>query len=183
VLVNASKPATEDLPRFLRALRPVARRSVPVFGDLSQAINRDGPLNDLTDSLEELPELARRGGRAARAGVRALNRSQDNVAFARAYSPDLVAWLTHFGQVAGYYDANGHYARVSPSAGNLFSFDETDGSLDPIPPEDQFDDLEFGIFTRCPGAATQPAVDGSNPFLDLGNLSGLCDPTQVPPGP
>jgi phospholipid/cholesterol/gamma-HCH transport system substrate-binding protein len=184
VLVNASKPATEDLPRFLRALRPVARRSVPVFGDLALAVNRDGPLNDLTDSLEELPELARRGGRAARAGVRALNRSQDNVAFARPYSPDLVAWLTHFGQVAGYYDANGHYARVSPSAGNLFSFDESDGSLDPITPAQQFDPpLEFGPFIRCPGGATQPAVDGSTPFLDLGNLAGLCDPTQVPPGP
>jgi phospholipid/cholesterol/gamma-HCH transport system substrate-binding protein len=182
VLVNASKPATEDLPRFLRALRPVARRSVPVFGDLALAINRDGPQNDLTDSLEELPELARRGGRAARAGFRALNRSQDNVAFARPYSPDLVAWLTHFGQVTGYYDANGHYARVSPSAGNLFSFDETDGSLDPITPAQQFDPpLEFGPFIRCPGGATQPAVDGSTPFLDLGNLTGLCNPAQVPP--
>jgi phospholipid/cholesterol/gamma-HCH transport system substrate-binding protein len=183
VLVNASKPATEDLPQFLRALRPVARRSVPVFGDLSRAITRDGPANDLTDSLRDLPVLAERGGRAARAGRTALNRSQDNVAFARPYSPDLVAWLTHFGQVAGYYDANGHYARVSPSAGNLFDFNEGTGELDPIPPEDQFDDLEFDIFTRCPGGATQPATDGSSPFLDNGNLSGLCVPAQVPPGP
>jgi phospholipid/cholesterol/gamma-HCH transport system substrate-binding protein len=193
VLVNASKPATENLPQFLRALRPVARRSVPVFGDLALAINRDGPANDLTDSLEDLPLLASRGARAARSGVRALRRSEDNVAFARAYSPDLVAWLTHFGQVAGYYDANGHYARVSPSAGNLFCFEgsdtcippgpPSDGNLEPIEEGDQFDDLDFQIFTRCPGGATQPAVDGSSPFLDLGNLTGLCNPTQVPPGP
>jgi phospholipid/cholesterol/gamma-HCH transport system substrate-binding protein len=186
VLVNASKPATEDLPQFLRALRPVARRSVPVFGDLSLAINRDGPVNDLTDSLEDLPELARRGGHAATAGVKALNRSQDNVAFARAYSPDLVAWLTHFGQVAGYYDANGHYARVSPSAGNLFSFDETDGSLDPIDPSAPFV-LDTGIFTRCPGGATQVATDLSNPFVapqwpTRGVDASDCDPSQVPPG-
>ena len=55
--------------------------------------------------------------------------------------------------------------------------------------DQQFDDLEFGNFTRCPGGATQP-IAGSNPFLDDGNLltGGMgpnpkCDPSDVPPGP
>ena len=56
------------------------------------------------------------------------------------------------------------------------------GELAPIPLSQQFSDLQFGIFTRCPGGATQP-ISGSNPFLDGGNLNGKCDPSDVPPGP
>ena len=85
-----------------------------------------------------------------------------------------------------HYDANGHYARVSPAAANIFSFDDPDsdgtGTLDPIPPADQFDGVDFGIFTRCPGGSTQPASDGSTPFLGPTNLTGLCNPADVPPG-
>ena len=35
VLVNAAKPATKNLPTFLRNLKPVTTRSVPVFTDLA----------------------------------------------------------------------------------------------------------------------------------------------------
>ena len=36
----------------------------------------------------------------------------------------------------------------------------------------------------CPGAATQPAPDGSNPFTDDGKLTADdCDPSQRPVGP
>jgi phospholipid/cholesterol/gamma-HCH transport system substrate-binding protein len=42
--------------------------------------------------------------------------------------------------------------------------------------------LQTGIMKRCPGAASQPATDGSAPFRDSGgNLD--CDPTQVVAGP
>ena len=43
------------------------------------------------------------------------------------------------------------------------------GQLAPIPPSQQFNDLKFGTFTRCPGGATQP-IAGSNPFTDDGSL-------------
>lgn len=185
-LVQASKPATEDLPEFLRKLRPVADRGVPTFRDLALAVNRDGTANDLTDSLRDLPAVQRRASHASARTIDALDASQDNVALARPYAPDLVAWLTHFGQVTAYYDSNGHYARVSPAASNIFDFDDPDadgtGSLEPISPSQQFDGVDFGTFTRCPGGATQPAADSSTPFLDGGNLTGLCEPADVPPG-
>jgi hypothetical protein len=38
--------------------------------------------------------------------------------------------------------------------------------------------LQTGQLRRCPGAATQPAADGSSPFTDGELLS--CDPTEVP---
>ncbi len=40
--VNAAKPATKNLPTFLRNLKPVTTRSVPVFNDLAPAVNLKG---------------------------------------------------------------------------------------------------------------------------------------------
>ena len=53
---------------------------------------------------------------------------------------------------------------------DLFDVDQTTNELVPIPPVEQFTGLEFGLFTRCPGGATQP-VPGSNPFTDNGGAA------------
>jgi phospholipid/cholesterol/gamma-HCH transport system substrate-binding protein len=52
----------------------------------------------------------------------------------------------------------------------------------PLPVAQRLAGLQTGILKRCPGAASQPAVDGSAPYRDSGgNLD--CDPTQVVAGP
>ena len=203
-LVNEFKPATKDLAPFLRKLRPVAERSVPVFHDLRLAVNRSGPTNDLTDSLRELPKIERKASRAVPRTIAGLDASQPVIEFARPYMPDLMGFLSKFAEVTSFYDANGHYARVSTAQANLFHYctpgdtnshctggggPYTTGQLAPIPPSEQFNDLEFGNFTRCPGGATQP-ISGSNPFTDDGNLltggqapNPKCDTSDVPPGP
>jgi phospholipid/cholesterol/gamma-HCH transport system substrate-binding protein len=202
-LVNEFKPATKDLAPFLRKLRPVAERSVPVFHDLRRALTRSGPTNDLTDSLRELPRIERSASRSVTQTIAGLDASQPVIEFARPYMPDLMGFLTKFSQVTSFYDANGHYARVSTAQANIFHYcepgdtnpvctppapDYATGELAPVPPSQQFDDLEFGLFTRCPGGATQP-ISGSNPFTDDGSLlSGgqapnpKCNPDHVPPG-
>jgi phospholipid/cholesterol/gamma-HCH transport system substrate-binding protein len=192
-LVNDFKPATKDLAPFLRKLRPVAERSVPVFHDLRLALNRSGPTNDLTDSLRELPRIERKASRAIPRTIAGLDASQPVIEFARPYMPDLLGFLSKFAEVTSFYDANGHYARVSTAQANLFHYCETaadpkcvpggysQGELAPVPPSEQFNDLEFDVFTRCPGGVTQP-ISGSNPFTDDGNLLGKCDPSDVPPG-
>ena len=48
---------------------------------------------------------------------------QPNLNFLRAYTPDLFNGFGRVGQVTGYYDGNGHYARVSFSNLNLFNYD------------------------------------------------------------
>ena len=93
-----------------------------------------------------------------------------------------MAFITKLGQVTAYYDANGHYARVSPVDTGVFAYNGGTGQLDPIPTSDQYTGLDTGVFKRCPGGATQP-IAGSNPFLDDGALIGECKPTDVPPGP
>jgi len=193
-LVREAKPATQDLTPFLRRLRLVSQRAVPVVGNLSKAVARDGRANDLTDSLRDLPGVQSKASVAVPHTIEALDDSQPVVEFARPYTPDLLGWITKFAEVTANYDANGHYARVSTAESNVFHYCSTaddpkcvpggytQGELAPIPLSQQFDDLEFSNFIRCPGGATQP-IPGSNPFLDDGNLSGKCDPSDVPPGP
>jgi hypothetical protein len=115
-----------------------------------------------------------------------------------------MGFLSKFAEVTSYYDTSGHYARVSTAQANLFHYctpgdtnshctggggPYTTGQLAPIPPSEQFNDLEFGTFTRCPGGATQP-IAGSNPFTDDGDLltggqppNPKCATSDVPPGP
>ena len=203
-VVNDFKPATKNLAPFLRKLRPVAERSVPTLHTLRLAITRPGKHNDVTDSLRELPRVERAAGNQLPRAVAGLNASQPFVEFARPYMPDLLGFLSKFAEVTSFYDANGHYARVSTAQANLFHYcapgdtnshctggggPYTTGQLAPIPPSQQFNDLTFGNFTRCPGGATQP-IAGSNPFTDNGSLltggqppNPKCDTSDVPPGP
>ena len=182
--VAAAKRSTTDLPQFLRDLRPVAERSVPVFDDLGHAVFEPGPANDLADSLRLAPEFEQRTRDAVGPSIDALRDSLDNLRFATPYSPDLMAFITKFGEATAYYDGNGHYSRVSIPATGTFSYDEASGLLDPQPANQRYDQLDFNPdLTACPGAATQPAPDGSNPFLADGFLQGKCDPADIPPGP
>jgi phospholipid/cholesterol/gamma-HCH transport system substrate-binding protein len=161
----------------------VVSKSVPVFRDLHLTVRRQGKHNDLASTLKELPAVQKKASTSFPAAINALNQTQDEIAFARPYAPDLVGWLTKFGQVTSFYDGNGHYARVESANSNLFSCTPAAGNcvLTAIPPSQQFNGLDFESATRCPGGATQP-IAGSNPFLDDGNLNGDCDPGDVPPG-
>jgi phospholipid/cholesterol/gamma-HCH transport system substrate-binding protein len=179
-LVNTSKTATRDLDPFLRKAQPVLHRAVPVFTDLRKVVSLPGANNDLADSIKALPKLEPRAATAFPAAVRASDSSLPFISFARPYTPDLLGAFTALGQATAFYDANGHFARVQPANADLF--ENVAGTLEPIPPSQQFDDLQFGIFTRCPGGATQPEA-GSNPFTDNNNLAGACDTGDVPPGP
>jgi phospholipid/cholesterol/gamma-HCH transport system substrate-binding protein len=192
-VVTATKQSTKNLTPFLRRLRQVSERGIPVIRDLSLAINRPGGTNDLTDALRAQPETERKARHAVPIAIQALNDSQPVVQFARPYSPDLFAWIQKFAGDSSFYDADGHYVRVSTAEANVFHYcrvgdtnpvcvGHSPGDLEPIPVSQQFKDLDFGQFTRCPGGATQP-IFGSNPFLDGGNLNGKCDPNDVPPGP
>jgi len=185
VLVSASKPATKDLAPFLRKLRPLVAAAKPTVRDLRRLVSRVGPDNDLVDATRDFPRLQPVASRASDAGVAALKRSQPVLEFIRPYTPELAGWLRDFGQGAAYYDANGHYARIQPLF-NAFQFSDNPagGALTPIPPEQRLDYLETGKFKRCPGGATAPLDDNSNPFLDNGSLGAEdCDPSTGPPGP
>jgi phospholipid/cholesterol/gamma-HCH transport system substrate-binding protein len=203
LLVNNAKPATKNLAPFLRQLLPLLQRGVPVFHNLNRAVNLKGKANDLADATGFLAALQSRAAAAIPITVKAMQDSEDNLAFLRPYLPDLMAAISHLNQVSGYYDADGHYARVTPVGLGIFGLGggPTNFTFTPQNASDVFNDYgAFGstnrnLFRRCPGGST-PVLAASNPFsapspagVFLGPPNGApasttdCDASQTVPGP
>ena len=184
-LVNTAKPATKDLAPFLRELRPVFQKLVPFTHNLRLIVSRPGKGNDARDLLAVLPRVQTLTSKTFPHSEQAISDFQPNLNFIRAYTPDFFNAIGKLGSVAGYYDGNGHYVRAATSAQNLFSYNASTSELEPISKAQQYE--PFGSTspkTRCPGGATQPAADGSNPWVGGGSVdSSECDPGDVPPGP
>jgi phospholipid/cholesterol/gamma-HCH transport system substrate-binding protein len=174
LLVEESKPATRDLAPFFRELRPLVEDARPTVADLRDLIRTPGENNDLIELTAKQPRLAGLTSTVFPRAVRALDRSQPVIEYARLYTPDLAGWFTKFGQVPAYYDANGHYARVMP----VFSPTvDNGGTLEAVDPQRRLEGYERGILRHCPGSAVQPVL-GAAPLAVPG-----CDPSDTPPGP
>jgi len=188
-LIETAKPATKDLAPFLRELRPVLSRAVPVFKNLRLSTSRKGFANDTVELLGFLPAVQERSAKTFPHSEQAIEAFQPNLNFARAYTPDIFNGFGRLGQITGYYDGNGHYARVQ-FALNLFKRSES-GELEAISPSQQYEAFgeSAGARRSCPGGSTQAAPDGSNPFTEPPFAgSGVsptseCDPAAAPPGP
>jgi phospholipid/cholesterol/gamma-HCH transport system substrate-binding protein len=182
VLVAASKPATKDLARFLRELRPLVHDARPTIADLRTLVNRSGKGNDLTDLLKQAPALERAAKPSFAHSIEALQKVTPVIKFIRPYTPDFIGWLRDFGAGSANYDANGHFARIQPIF-NAYQFTDNPAGalLTPIPPSQRLNGLKSAL-RRCPGAASQVPPDNSAPFRDSdGSLD--CDPSLVLPGP
>ena len=87
-----------------------------------------------------------------------------------------VGWITKFGQVAAYYDANGHYARVQP----VFSptrFDRDSNRLVGVSPTDRLNRLR----ARHAGPTVRAAPPSPRPTARRPGRSSGCDPSSGPP--
>ncbi len=175
-LVNASKPTSKPLTTLFTKLRPLVTTATPVVHNFGQAINKPGASNDLTDFVTALPALAVALTKATPVNVQSLRESVPITAFFGPYTPDLEGTLREFGQTTAYYDANGHYARISPVFPDFAL--GSNNNLTPSSASQALSNLKQGQLRRCPGAATQPAADGSSPFADNELLS--CDPSETP---
>jgi phospholipid/cholesterol/gamma-HCH transport system substrate-binding protein len=175
-LVDASRPTVQPLTKLFTKLQPLLTTATPVVKNFSTAFSQPGPGNDLTDFVRALPALASALETSTPAAVTSLKESVPITAFFGPYSPDLEGTLREFGQTTAYYDANGHYARISP----VFPDFALNGknNLEPASAAQALAPLKGGQLRKCPGAATQPAADGSSPFTDAEQLT--CDPTQHP---
>jgi phospholipid/cholesterol/gamma-HCH transport system substrate-binding protein len=180
-LVDASKPVAPRLAPFFKQLRPLLHDAQPTIKDLRTLISRPGAGNDLIDLLRKQPQLTKVATPTFQHTIKGLQQGTPVLQFIRPYAPDLIGWFRDFGQTTANYDANGHFARISPIV-NAFQFTDNPagGTLTALQPADRQVGLQSGKVRRCPGAATQAAADGSNPYAPDGSD---CDPSIVPPGP
>jgi phospholipid/cholesterol/gamma-HCH transport system substrate-binding protein len=184
-LVETAKPATKELAPFLAELRPVFQKLVPFTHNLRLVVSRPGKGNDAADLLATLPKVEQLASNAFPHSEQAIEGFQPNLNFIRAYTPDLFNAISKLGQVSGYYDGNGHYVRAVTAGQNLFKYNAGSSELEPIKKSEQFAPFEnVHTHRRCPGGATQPAADGSSPWVGGGSVSSSeCNPGDVPPGP
>jgi phospholipid/cholesterol/gamma-HCH transport system substrate-binding protein len=174
-LVAASKPASRRLAPFARQLDELTRASIPTIGALNGLIRNPSGSGDLITLLQQTPALARVAHTAFPELIRQMNQSQNQLDYLVDFTPDIVAALTNLGQIGGYYDANGHYARTQPFFA-AFGLDSSN-QLTSKPPSERGDGVQV-VRTRCPGGAVQPAPDGSSPVSVPG-----CSPSNTPTGP
>jgi phospholipid/cholesterol/gamma-HCH transport system substrate-binding protein len=189
-LIDTSRTATKGLAPFLGELQPVLSGAVPVFRNLRLAASRPGFANDTAELPAALPPVEQRASRAFPHSEAAIAAFQPNLNFIRAYTPDLFNGFAKLGQVTAPYDGNGHYARGSLANLNLFKYNGESRVLEPIAPSEQYDAFgsSTGVKRRCPGGASQPAADGSSPFVEppfggSGVTTSECNPDDAPPGP
>jgi phospholipid/cholesterol/gamma-HCH transport system substrate-binding protein len=178
-LVREARPTAPLLSDAFDQLRPLARDARPVVARARTTIDREGERDDLLGVLRGLTELSREAVPAFESTVRTVEDALPIVREVRPYVPDLVGGLFNGfgGTTAGYYDANGRYARISfqGSAATLTGL----GTLVPRPPEQQgLAGYRTKVDRRCPGAGTQPADDGSSPYLDTDDFP--CDREDTP---
>jgi phospholipid/cholesterol/gamma-HCH transport system substrate-binding protein len=184
-LVNASTPQTVDLAKFFGLLNPAVTSAVPVFKNLAPITYKPGPNNDLADTFKSTPKLQTLANAnefsAFPSSKRSLGTGTNTLSFARPYTVDLTGWIRELGQVTAFYDANGHYARVSP-AFNAYSYDSGTQNLTVMDAQKRlsvYEDLAHGTYNtrRCPGAAAGAPAGMTWPFLTPAG----CDPSQVLP--
>jgi phospholipid/cholesterol/gamma-HCH transport system substrate-binding protein len=182
VLVNASKPATKDLARLFTQVRALVTESRPTIHDLRILIRKPGPNNDLIDLTSKQPKLASIAKNTFPHDIEALQQALPVISYVRPYAPDLTGWITKFAEAGANYDANGHFARIQPIFNQFAQTDTPAGPvLTPLTGDQRgLNGLVPHKSLRCPGAATQRAPDGSNPWPD--DAPG-CNPAFVPPGP
>lgn len=190
-LLKDLRPTAAILPEFLDQFEPWARDARPTMRDLRRTISQPGKNNDLQDLLRLAPALRDAGVPAFKSARSAMADSADVLNFIRPYVPDILSgYVAGFGgNQAIFWDANGRYAHVAPVTGPE-GFTDTPPpaglvaplltNLPPLATENDLVPVVAGANQRCPGAATQQAGDGSNPFLDDGID---CNPDHQPPGP
>ena len=176
--VREARPVAPLLTETLTRLRPVARRGVEVIPRLRRMVDRPGR-EDLIGVLDFMPRLEDEAVPAFESTVKTVEDALPVVRELRPYTTDFLGgpFRGLGGTTAGYYDANGHYQRIS-FEGSGFILAGT-GSLAFQAPEDG-GVAGYQTFqrNRCPGAATQPHRDGSNPWKE--SPSFPCDLGQRP---
>lgn len=165
-MMRDAQPAAPLLSALLERLSPFSRQAVPLVARLRRTVDAPGRSDDLLGVVRGFPEVATIADPAFKSVHDLAVDGLPVVQNIRPYTPEVIGGLAHGfgGSTSGYYDANGHYARIS-FQGSPYTFNNQ-GTLVPAPPsQNGLTGYRDHIYSRCPGGATQPLPDKSNPFL------------------
>jgi phospholipid/cholesterol/gamma-HCH transport system substrate-binding protein len=177
--LGAIEPALRDLrpvaaptASLLRALSPVASNALPAITAIRAL------LPQAQASLRAIVPVAREAVPALKSVATGIGPLLPAIEGLRPYMPDLIGGFFQgvTGNSGGGYDANGHYLRASPvvgQGGGLTSLLPSLGTVPVLSPR-------TGLNARCPGGASAPAFDLSNPWIPPG-LSSICNPKDDEP--
>jgi phospholipid/cholesterol/gamma-HCH transport system substrate-binding protein len=166
--LREAMPFATGLSRLLPRLEPATTQLDALLPQLRSLISTPGADNDATDLLRRLPQVEGQGIPLLGELTDTVQAARPIVAEARPYAPDFTSGIVagFGGSSAGYYDANGEYARIAFEGGPF--------SLAGLPHlSSGFGQVRSGAVERCPGGANYPVIDNSNPFVDTGVH---CDP-------
>jgi phospholipid/cholesterol/gamma-HCH transport system substrate-binding protein len=174
------RPVAPPLRRLLRAIVPAAANSIPTV----KAVAATLPASK--QALRALPPVVAQAVPAVNSLAAALPPITPVLAGIRPYAPEVVAGL--FGGVGGYgggyYDANGHYVRISPLFGPG-GFSGVLGLLNGVASQlPRFNGTRFGVLAACPGGAVEPSPNGGNPWNNVDALpasGNVCNPADNHP--
>jgi phospholipid/cholesterol/gamma-HCH transport system substrate-binding protein len=166
--LREARPVTPRLARVLRLLVPTAKAAIPVLAKTRKL------LPPLATGLRGLVRTSKLGVPALKSTTQALISTLPIFDVLRPYAPELIdGFFSGLGRAAGYYDANGNYARIGLQGGSdaltgLLS-GAANGSVATTA------GLRTGITARCAGGAVEPARDKSNPFIPD---TSVCNPAD-----
>ena len=161
------RAAAPLLSRALERLAPIARGALPLVARTRRVVDAPGSAADLLGVVRGFPALAGIAVPALGSADQTVKDALPVVREARPYTPDVIGGLVNGfgGTTTGYYDANGHYARISFHS-SVYSADGL-GSLIPSPPSQQgLTGYRKRVTRRCPGGGVQPHRDRSNPYVE-----------------
>jgi phospholipid/cholesterol/gamma-HCH transport system substrate-binding protein len=171
------QPVAPRLTNLLQKVVPAAAGAIPTVEGVAALVP------SAEQSLSALPSVVSKAVPAIQSLGKALPPITPILAGLRPYTPDAVAGF--FGGVGGYsggyYDANGHYVRLTP----LFGPGSSSGLLTLLNPLQKllpgFNGTNFRVLAPCPGSAVEASPNGGNPWSNpdvLPTTGSICDPTE-----
>src|SRR3954453_23315543 len=159
-------PAAPLLSAALARLSPLAQQAIPVVARIQRLVDRPRSKADLISVVRGFGPLSKTAVPAFKSAHDTLADALPVVREVRPYTPDVMGGLVNGfgGTTTGYYDANGHYARIA-FEGSPYSLNNLGSLVAPPSSSGGLTGYRKGVTARCPGAATQAAADKSNPYV------------------
>lgn len=116
--VHHTVPLLRDLQPATRQLPELSRNLSPLLQDVRPATAQLRPTLDATSNLlEYTPGLLESAHATLPTANSALHDLKPALPYLRAFSPELVGWMSNWGSANANFDRNGHYFRTSVNEG------------------------------------------------------------------